>query len=441
MPFSIIRYYLYLDDEQAVFDNFASILKDNGIHYQHSSYSRKLTINDPEQFFYELESAKIKIFVAKLHQTDSSWAELLGIFTALEEKAVIQDELLLGKVSVLIASGLPWESLLSTSRSLLAYKTTEDIEIDQGKMARLNGPWPIKEVFYVCTLEEANKANSTLFGYKLAILEAKLINLRMISGLFRDRRNTINAEKELLDDKLSNILHSHLVSEHGSLGEVEELEDQIQELSASYGIIAGDYSVVLDGCNHISSLLNSISRQIDSEIAIQVKPELKAKLLEPYQRRLQELINCAEELRISRENHQAAIEVVRSKIDIMNGRANIATQEQIRNLMELNISMQKQSLVFQYAAGLIEFIVLAYYSHSLWSHLAHDAYLAIPAWIQFVFVVAFSGNTVYTTHLLSEYMQGEVHVKRKLIFSIIPLIAIFITVLIASSLLSINTAH
>lgn len=441
MPFSIIRYYLYLEDEQAVFDNFACILKNNGLNYQHSSYSRKLKINDPEQFFYELESAKIKILVVKAGQADSSWSDLLGLLQSLEKQAAIHDEHFLGKVSVLMGSDLAWKKLLDNASSLLSYRTAEEIEIDRGKFARLSGPWPIKEVYYACTVQDESKAIDRLIGHGLAILEAKLINLRMISGLFRDRRNTINAEKELLDDKLSNILHSHLVSEHGSLREVEELEDQIQELSASYGIIAGDYSVVLDGCNRISSLLDSLSRQLDSEAAMQLGPEFKSKLLEPYQRRLQELINCAEELRISRENHQAAIEVVRSKIDIMNGRANIATQEQIRNLMELNISMQKQSLVFQYAAGLIEFIVLAYYSHSLWSHLAHDAYLAIPAWIQFIFVMAFSGNTVYTTHLLSEYIQGEIHIKRKLIFSIIPLIAIFITVLIASSLLSANAAH
>jgi hypothetical protein len=41
--------------------------------------------------------------------------------------------------------------------------------------------------------------------------------------------------------------------------------------------------------------------------------------------------------------------------------------------------MQKQGLVYQYAAGLIEFIVLALYSHTLWSHLQHAAYTVIPS--------------------------------------------------------------
>jgi hypothetical protein len=441
MSFSIIRYYFYLEDEQAVFDNYSYILKDYGLNYQHSSYSRKLKIDGSEQFFYELESEKIKILVVKLGQPDSSWSDLLGCFHSLEQKASIQDEQVLGKVSVLMTSGLVWEKLLDNVGSLFAYRTAEQIEIDQGKIAYLSGSWSIREAFYACTLEEESKANRQLVGYGLAILEARIINLRLIAGLFRDRRNAISEEKEVLDTKLSNILHSHLVSEHGSLGEVEELEAQIQELSASYGIIAGDYSLVLDGCNRISSLLDSLSRQLDSEPAMYLEPQLKNRILEPYQRRLQELINCAEELCMSRENHQAAIEVVRSKIDIMNGRANIATQQQIRNLMELNISMQKQSLVFQYAAGLIEFIVLAYYSHSLWSHLAHDAYQVIPTGIQFIFVMAFSGNTVYTTHLLSEYMQGEVGVKRRLIFSIVPLIAILIIVIVASSLISVNAFH
>ena len=91
--------------------------------------------------------------------------------------------------------------------------------------------------------------------------------------------------------------------------------------------------------------------------------------------------------------------------------------------------MQKQSLVFQYAAGLIEFIVLAYYSHSLWKNLAYQAYNMIPASIQFMVVLLFSGHAVYCTHLLAEYIQGEHEVKNKVAIALL-LMALLLGVII-----------
>ena len=200
-------------------------------------------------------------------------------------------------------------------------------------------------------------------------------------------------------------------------------------------MIAGDYALLSQDCKKIDSLINDLNRQFRIQPGLKLDDDFRDNIIQPYHRRLQEMRDTLDELRISRENHQAAIEVVRSKVDILNSRANIATQEQIKDLMELNTQMQKQSLVFQYAAGLIEFIVLAYYSHSLWSHLAHNAYAAIPGWIQFVVVMVFSGSTVYCTHLLAEYMQGEHHVRRKLLYSALFLLAIFVFVLLGTLLL------
>ena len=104
--------------------------------------------------------------------------------------------------------------------------------------------------------------------------------------------------------------------------------------------------------------------------------------------------------------------------------------------MVLNTFMQKQSLTFQFASGLIEFIVLAYYGHSLWKNLAHAAYENIPALIQFIFVLLFAGGTVYCTHLWAEYLQGEHHVKKQLIATTLILLIFFTVILVASVLYS-----
>jgi len=223
--------------------------------------------------------------------------------------------------------------------------------------------------------------------------------------------------------------------------EAMELEEQIEGLSRAYGKIAGDYNTLLSAANRLSSLLQSFRQQLGSLRGADFSEGFISEMINPYLIRLREIEEAQNSVIISRENHRAAIEVARSKIDIMNARSNIATQKEIRNLMQLNVTIQKQSLVFQYAAGLIEFIVLAYYSHSLWSHLAHGAYAVIPGWIQFLVVIAFSGNTVYCTHLMAEYMQGDHHVKNKLIAAAIPLFLILFIVIAASALLSSPLPH
>ncbi len=155
--------------------------------------------------------------------------------------------------------------------------------------------------------------------------------------------------------------------------------------------------------------------------------------MENYHERLDQLTQAEANLQVSQQDYQAAIEVVRSRIDMMNSRSNLATQAQIRELMEHNTEMQKQSLVFQYAAGLIEFIVLAYYSHSLWKNLSHEGYLMVPASIQFIVVLLFSGNAVYCTHLLAEYMQGEYEVKSKMVH-IVDLTGVLLVTIIAGTI-------
>jgi len=219
-----------------------------------------------------------------------------------------------------------------------------------------------------------------------------------------------------------------------SLEVTEELEHEIDGLSTAYGMLAGDYNLILDGIKRLEAQLTALERQFRHEPGLEMPSALLDQLTLPYQERLESLRNTQVELKMVQENYHAAIEVVQSKINIMNSRTNIATQEEIRGLLEVNTSMQKQSLVFQYAAGLIEFIVLAYYSHTLWSHLVHAAYVAIPPWIQFVVLMLFSGNTVLVTHLIAEYMQGEKHVRGRLIRAAITLTLIFALVVAASIL-------
>lgn len=433
MPdYSILRYYFYLDDENDKIQGFLKTVRDS---LPLELYNPRDYGKESPSLHYELEFNNVKILVLWLKRNNSDWKESLQLLASCEEKAGIDAQVLLGRADILCGHGYKWDLLLEEVSRMISVKELIPAAMDNGQIARIFDSPVRGETYYLCQLEEYTTSNRRLLLQGLPQLQAGIIKLQMIISLLRDRHQTIIREKEDLNQKLSLILHAHLVTEQSSLEESTELEQQINELSASYGMIAGDYTLLSEDCKKIEVLLSDLNRQFRIQPGLNLDEEFRDNITQPYHRRLQEMFDTLDELRISRENHQAAIEVVRSKVDILNSRANIATQEQIKNLMEVNTQMQKQSLVFQYAAGLIEFIVLAYYSHSLWSHLAHNAYALIPGWIQFVVVMVFSGSTVFCTHLLAEYIQGEHHVRRKLIYSSLFLIGLFIFVLVGTVLL------
>jgi hypothetical protein len=429
---SVLRYYYYLDDETAKIKDLLATLQNRlSLNpYDPHNYTEEFTPG----LYYELETASVKILIIALQHNDSNWQTGISLLASCEEKAAISSDDLLGTASVLCGYGAEWEMLLEEAAGSIAVKELITAEIDHGRIARVFSSQVRGKTFYVCSLDEYTALNQRFLLEGLPQLQARMIGLQTIISLLRDRHQTIIREKDELNQKLSQILHAHLVTEQSHLEESLELENQIDELSVAYGMIAGDYALLSEDCKKINSLLNEISHQVRVQPGLKMDADIYNRLIQPYKTRLEEMLASLEELRVSRENHQAAIEVVRSKIDILNSRANIATQEQIKELMEVNTKIQKQSLIFQYAAGLIEFIVLAYYSHSLWSHLAHNAYATVPGWIQFLAVMIFSGNTVYCTHLMAEYLQGETHVRKKLWITGISLVLIFAAIVIATAL-------
>lgn len=393
-------------------------------------------IMEQQAGYYQLNCshARMMVLAVKTAQEDESWAKGLKELEEWEALASLGYDELFGKLTILSGSSCQWEKLMEQACLLLGCPEPVSFAMEYGKLACLTSEWNKGESYYLCGLEELKSTSLQFLFRRLPSLYGSIIRLHMLDELLRDRDMAIRQEKTELETKLINILHSKLVMTKENAAATDELEAEIEGLAGGYGMLVGDQKLMVDGIKRLNTLLSNLERQIANEPALHVGPDLFQQLTASYQQRLVDLRNTHDELTIVREDYQAAIEVVQSKIDIMNSRTNMATQEQIKGLLEINTAMQKQSLVYQYAAGLIEFIVLAYYTHTLWSHLDHAAYVAIPGWIQFIVVFLFSGNTVMVTHYLAEYTQGEHHVRKKLILTAIPLVLILLLVIIASVL-------
>ncbi len=435
----LFRYYFYLSEDtdklQQVRDRFNSA----GFQY----LAPETTIRDQDEipegnFCCDLEQEKSRILVIQMVGKGLSILESLGRLAELETSFLNQDDLL-GQTTVLLSTVLTWPDLIDNIKSLSNRRVEYHIPLQAGQMARFVPA--SHHVYYACQLETYDRSARRLIEFGLPLIEARYIETRMISNLMRDRSSLIEQERAELDRKLSRILHSHLVSAQSGLKQVEELEEQIQELSLAYGMIAGNIGIVGEGRHRLEGSLKSFMSLLRTEPALKLDQDTADIISRPLLNRLESMADLNEMLKNSRDSHQAAIDVVRSRIDIMNSRANISTQEKIRNLMELNTSMQKQSLAFQFAAGLIEFIVLAYYSHSLWKNLAYNAYSNIPPLVQLIMVILFSGLTTYLTHIVAEYVQGDTHLKKKILLAGIPLLLVLLVIFIGTILLGGGHAH
>lgn len=430
----LLTYYYFLREDEAAYNTLRSFLLNQGWE-QAGKTPPDLYSSHVQPRFYELESGNGRVLVLQSSPDSLSWEQVAG---DLSEKAGISDSDLLGTVQVMITHNTKAQTLLAeVSRHLKSAPLKfELIDGEAWRYAKTT-----TQTFYAACFNYWGLPHQQFFTSHLPLMEFTIIRLHMLARLMWDRNQAVDRERAQLDRQLNRILHTDLVNELHQAHIIEAYEEHLDSLSTAYGKIVNDYALIQDGYQRLTALLEQLGQQLVQEPSCRFSEDTKQQMYQPFERMAEELSRTLNELRFSRESHQAAIEVVRSRIELLLSKENIATQSQIRSLMEINTAVQKQSLTFQFAAGLIEFIVLAYYSHSLWKALAPDAYHAIAGWIQLVFVILFSGTTVYMTHLLAEYLQGDKHVKQKLLFFSLFLLVILLVVLMASVMLSGAAAH
>ena len=77
---------------------------------------------------------------------------------------------------------------------------------------------------------------------------------------------------------------------------------------------------------------------------------------------------------------KAAIDVVQTQVDLMRSKESVELQRQFNLVLAQNVDLQRKSLTLQIAAGFVEFIVIAYYSLSIWKNLSDpNIFHHIPA--------------------------------------------------------------
>ena len=432
----VLRCYYFLKDDVAQTESLVNVCKQNSLSGLNSDSLPNCS--DTAGFFFKLTDAsdKMNILGIKTPADAGCWVDAWKMLQDWEAKASLSSDDLMGSLTVLVTSTEKLSDSLKTAAHLLSCAVdvvdVDGVHSSNSEFFRLPIDKQDNEAICVYAPSGAEDLSAPLLIRKLPILHGQMIFLSELDKVLLERNNFIRQEKEELEKDVIRILHTKLVMNQSSLTINEELERNIEELATAFAKLMSDKKLISDGSKRLESMLEGIEKQILKEKLIQMDSNAVAKMLAAYHKRVEDLRLTDEDLNLAVDNCQAAIEVVQSKIQVMNNRTNMATQEQIRDLLNVNTTMQKESLVFQYAAGLIEFIVLAYYSYNLWLHLAHNAAEVIPTWIQIIFLFSFSGNTVLMTHYLAEYKQGFTHVRKQLIVAGITLAIIIAGILLGS---------
>jgi hypothetical protein len=411
----IIRYYYFLKDDAELMENLVQILKQNEVGQAGSIQPSAFL--DSRDFYFTLDdlSGRMNILGIKTSNKAEGWKGALELLQSWEREAAIDDDDIMGKLSLLADTDGKWPEALEAAASLIKCQDTPCADVNENSLFLLSTAAPDKEAFYIYSPQGKSEVAATLLGRRLPMIHGQVIFLHELASVWLDRNYAIRQEKDELEKDLISILHTKLVMQQPNQAISDGLERDIEVLATSYAKLVANKKLINDGIKRLESNLTQVEKQFLREPAFGMTEDAVTQMMASYHTRSEALQQTSDNLHLAEEEFQAAIEVVQSKIQVINSRINIDTQMQIKELLNVNTAMQKKSLVFQFAAGLIEFIILAYYSLNLWSHLSHTAADIIPSWIQFIFLLLFSGNTVLLTHYLAEYIQGEKHVRNRLL--------------------------
>ncbi len=417
MPNFIMQYYYFLKDDSDLLENLVKILKRNGLDLAGSI--QPSTLLDGRGFYFNLadSSGRMTILGIKTVNDEGGWARALELLQSWEEEAAIDAESVMGRLSILVDTDGRWPEELQAAASFVKCQATPWADVSENPLFRLPTAANDKEAFYVYSPQVKSEVAPILLGHRLPLIHGQVIFLHELDSVWFDRNYAICREKDELEKDLIRILHTKLVMQQPNQAISDDLERDIEVLATAYAKLVANQKLISDGMKRLESNLAAVEKQFLNEPALGMNEDAVAQMMAAYHTRAEALRQTSENLHLAEGEFQAAIEVVQSKIQVINSRINMDTQMQIKELLNVNTAMQRKSLVFQFAAGLIEFIILAYYGLDLWSHLSHTAAEIIPSWIQFIFILLFSGNTVLLTHYLAEYVQGEKNVRNRLLIA------------------------
>lgn len=413
----VLGYYFYSSRDNKLVAGFERLAKERSLAIENISCQRGAlvpSINDLDgSRIFRVESNPMAALLIAHSIADAS--EIAGVVQEWED-----------------AAGELLEDLLGRSYVVVGFA---DLEASLGQLPRVRPLYRLefKVRGHACLRDgwgwvdgQANYAVETIDNHyllrELPLAEMASRRTELLRRYYHDQLNTITAEKDETEQELSKILYSTLVPANRQ-EEASHLEEDMMNLSKGYGVLTSNHRLVREGINRLQQQISALEKAVSVK-GFDADSDFIEIMLEPFTSFVRDLQELSASLNEARDNQRAGIEVVRGKIDVLMSKESLNLQTKVMEVMEMSNKMQAQSLTFQVAASLIEFVILAYYGLSLWKYLDETGYHGVPGWMAAILILTFAGDVTFLTHMVAERIQGEEGLVCKTVTAVIILAAV-----------------
>lgn len=328
----------------------------------------------------------ITLIEVMISKPPEKWRETIAGHNKVEEEMDASLMALLGKGMVFIAP--PGEEL-TTDGIEPHYPITEMIKVDliPGTLHLLK-PWDKEQNTYGFTPGE--DYHEFLLG-DLPFINGLVHKIERESEMYLARMGYMKDKRSECDDKVGKILGRTMIAD------LEErqvtLEKELTELSNMYSGLAMDTSSAKRAVNTVKDDVNLLEARIEDLLAEGGHNSL-ARELERYWRTVSHLEDEEGLFTLALDKVKEALDVVRTRVELMSSRE------------QLNLQRERYNL--QAAAGILEVIIVLYYSMVIWKTLAdEDIFHHIPYYYKLLLTASFAFLVFLFTHYTAHAMAKE----------------------------------
>ncbi len=335
------------------------------------------------------------------------WREAVEAIEADRDRLLSQVEGVFGETTVLLAPAGTEPAAIAAAAAVSSPMLTTGLKTaivgPAGKLFHFPEMSARGRDYYAVACEKPEALVATEFPG----LDTVIKKLNRTSAYFAEQRQTIISERAGVDREVGALLHRQVVTGAGAI-ETATLEEQINSLSRMFGLLATDSMLVRQAADRIERDIDSLDLEIERLAEPGATDEIGEFYMSLFSLDLGRAQAESHDLDFSRQSAQAAIEVVRTQVEIMRAGEEAAIQQQSKEILSRSLVLQKERLALQVAAGFIEFVLIFYYVLKSWEGIAGiEPVEHISPLLRLLVIGGFSGSAAIGTHFLAQVLQGQ----------------------------------
>lgn len=318
-----------------------------------------------------------------------------------------------GVLDMTSPGGIPGQLQPANSSPLTSNRSpmVSDLDPDlcgggQPRLYMIPGPEAAPVDHYALAAADPERVATVLFPAQDALQKG----LSRSASYFSQQRQTIVDERADVDSRVGALLHKQVVTTDADHPETASLEINIANLSRMFGLLATDSLLMRQADKRLEQDLGSYKASLGAVMsrAAGTADEIGEHFLGQFEAELKAVRNVIRDLDYSRQNAEAAIEVIRTQIELLRAREGALIQDQTKGLLGQMIRLQEEGLAIQVAAGVIEFVLIFYYVLISWEHLLGiEAAEHIPPLLRMLPVLILAGGGAIGTHYLARSIKNK----------------------------------